>query len=174
MWRFPLCHFIIIYQVMILFFFLWLSDDSGRAVDVKFFAGAWKWQSKTTKFKIGHQFLPLQFFQRIPTTRQRHSAFSLRGLKIQPLCSFTTQCSRPLSKRVPANYFGPYRIFHFLFWKTSLPLRCLNFPVYWNRGFGCHPPTTWKKTSHCGAKLKKTTTRIWSLQIQSFTNLPTS
>lgn len=29
-----------------------------------FFAGAWKWQSKTTKFKIGHKFLPLQFFQR--------------------------------------------------------------------------------------------------------------
>lgn len=32
--------------------YMWFSDDSGCAVDVKCFAGAWEWQSQTTKLKI--------------------------------------------------------------------------------------------------------------------------
>lgn len=95
---------------------MWFSDNSGRAVDVEFFAGAGEWQSKTTQFKIGHKFLPLPFFQRIPTTRQRHryvdSKFS-HFVRLPPsvtvLCP--NLCRRIISDLIDIfiSYFGRRR-----------------------------------------------------------------
>lgn len=87
---------------------LWLSDDSGRAVDVKFFAGAWKWQSKTTNFSRG--FLPQdKDIQHSRYVDSKFSHFVRSPPSVAVLCP--NVCRRIISDLIEffISYFGRRR-----------------------------------------------------------------